>query len=346
VALATYAALRDRYFAAGLALGLAVATRLQHFVLIPAFVVLAVRRRQYSGILRAAGGVLIGILPQAIAWYAIYGSPLGPLTSGANLGGTTWMPFQSFSFGAVLFSSYHGLFVWSPVVMLAIIGWFEGLRSHRDAATLFLLMFAGEWMANGAFDRYFWGGLSFGPRRFVDLAAPFAVGIAWFARSRLRIVLIAAATLWSCALTWAALSGNLSLSRYVSFADLLRSPFGIPHPIQLHSPISDFGPSLAALCIVAAVAFLLFLARRFAIIYVVLVSLLLATMIPATRSRAREEMVHYRIQPRLAAHLGPLLDQRRLLGDEVDYLRATGRDPRNTENEIAQIDREIAHLTK
>jgi hypothetical protein len=290
--------------------------------------------------------VLIGILPQAIAWYAIYGSPLGPLTSGANLGGTTWMPFQSFSFGAVLFSSYHGLFVWSPVVMLAIIGWFEGLRSHRDAATLFLLMFAGEWMANGAFDRYFWGGLSFGPRRFVDLAAPFAVGIAWFARSRLRIVLIAAATLWSCALTWTALAGNLSLSRYVSIADLLRSPFGIPHPIQLHSPISDLGQSLAALCIVTAVAFLLFLARRLAIIYVVLVSLLLSIMIPATRSRAREEMVHYRIQPRLAAHLGPLLDQRRLLGDEVDYLRATGRDPRNTENEIAQIDREIAHLTK
>ncbi|HEY8130941.1 MAG TPA: hypothetical protein VII12_03550, partial [Thermoanaerobaculia bacterium] len=58
VALAVYAALRDRHFAAGLALGLAIATRLQHFVLIPAFVVLAIRRRQYSGMLRAAAGVI------------------------------------------------------------------------------------------------------------------------------------------------------------------------------------------------------------------------------------------------------------------------------------------------
>jgi len=346
VALAVYAALRDRHFAAGLALGLAIATRLQHFVLIPAFVVLEIRRREYSGMFRAAAGVMIGVLPQAIAWYAIYGSPLGPLTSGANLGGTTWMPFQSFAFGAVLFSSYHGLFVWSPVVVLAIIGWFEGLRDRRDAAILFLLMFAGEWIANGAFDRYFWGGLSFGPRRFVDLAAPFAVGIAWFARSRFRIVIVAAATLWSGALTWATLAGNLSLSRYVSLTDLLRSPFRMPHAFELHSPLSDFGQALIALCIVAAVAFALFFARRFAAIYVVVVPVLLAIMIPATRARARDAMAHYQIQPKLAAHLGPLLDQRRLLGDEVDYLRATDRDPRPTENEIAEIDRTIAQLTK
>jgi hypothetical protein len=346
VALAVYAGLRDRHFVAGLTLGLAIATRLQHFVLIPAFIVLAIRRREYSGMLRAAAGVIIGVLPQAIAWYAIYGSPLGPLTSGANLGGTTWMPFQSFSFGAVLFSSYHGLFIWSPVVLLAIIAWFEGLREHRDAAILFLLMLAGEWIANGAFDRYFWGGLSFGPRRFVDLAAPFAAGIGWFARSRFRTVIVAMATLWSCALTWAALAGNLSLSRYVSFSELLQSPFRAQHPIQLHSPISDAGQSLAALCIVVAAALALFFARRFGVIYVPLVSILLAFTIPATRSRAREEMARYKIQPKLAAHLGPLLDQRRLLGDEVDYLRAMGRDPRPTENEIAEIDRAIEQLTR
>ncbi|HMC22114.1 MAG TPA: hypothetical protein VKL19_09730, partial [Thermoanaerobaculia bacterium] len=224
------------------------------------------------------------------------------------------------------------------------IGWFEGLREHRDAAILFLLMFAGEWIANGAFDRYFWGGLSFGPRRFVDLAAPFAVGVGWFARSRIRMVIVAVATLWSCALTWAALARNLSLSRYVSFADLMRSPFRMPHALELHSTVSDIGHSLVGLCIVIAVAFVLFFARRFAAIYVVLVSILVALMISPTRSRASDEVARYKIQPKLAARLGPLLDQRRLLGDEVDYLRATGRDPRPTENEIAEIDRTIAQL--
>ena len=33
-------------------------------------------------------------------------------------------------------------------------------------------MFVGEWIANGTLDRYFWGGMSFGGRRFVDVTKP------------------------------------------------------------------------------------------------------------------------------------------------------------------------------
>jgi hypothetical protein len=346
VALAACAALRDRRFATGLALGLAIATRLQHFVLIPAFLVLAIRRRYpRAGYWRAAAGVVIGVLPQAIAWYAIYGSPLGPLTSGGNLTGTTWMPFRSASFFAVLFSSYHGLFIWAPVVALAIIGWLSGWRANRDLALLFLLMFAGEWVANGLFDRYFWGGLSFGPRRFVDLAMPFAVGIAWFARSAWRIAAVVAATLWSCALTVEALSGRLPLERYVSFSDLFTS-FGL---VRLHSSLLD-PTSFAALAIVLMLAALFTLVRRHAVTiataYLLVISAILLAVTPATRHRAAGEIARLHIQPKLAARAGPLLDQRKLLGDELQYLRATEQEGRAqaTEREIGEIDRVLSEL--
>ncbi len=349
IALAAYAALKDREFASGLMLGLAIATRLQHFVLLPAFVVLAIRRRvQPRATVRAAIGVLLGALPQAIAWFAIYGSPLGPLTSGASLAGTTWMPFRSLAFGAVLFSSYHGLFIWSPVVLLAIVGWIEGLRTNRDAALLFLLMFAGEWVANAAFDRYFWGGMSFGPRRWVDLAAPLAVGIAWFARSAVRTIAVVATTLWSGALTAGALAGTLPLARYVSFAGL----WPRIGPIELHSFVSDRSiDCLVALLLVVAIAALFPMIRRYAVplaaAYVVLATIALAAMIPATRARAPQELARFGIRPRLA-RVGPLLDERRLLGDEVDYLRAAGREDRarQTEREIGEIDRIIRDLNK
>ena len=75
-------------------------------------------------------GGAIPILCQAIAWWSIYGSPFGPVTGGGNLGGTTWTPFQRVELWNVLASSYHGLFTWSPVVILAIAGCAGRFRTH------------------------------------------------------------------------------------------------------------------------------------------------------------------------------------------------------------------------
>ena len=342
VALAVWAALRDRPFTTGLMAGLAIATRLQHFVLLPAFMVLAFRRRTpIRGWAGAAAGVLLGFLPQAVAWTVIYGTPLGPLVSGAALGGTTWMPFRTFAFGAVLVSSYHGLFVWAPVTLLALAGWIEHRRD--DAAILFLLMFAGEWIANASFDRYWWGGMSFGPRRWVDLALPFAVGIAWFARTKIRQALVAAATLWTIALTAGALSGTLPLARYVGYSALLPRLA----PFDLHSFVTDPSVDFAiALAIVLGIGALLLAGRRWAVpatmAAVLVMSLALAMMTGTTRTRASRELARFHIDPVLE-RIGPLLDERRLLADEADYLRATGENERarQTEAEIAEINRVV-----
>src|SRR5581483_7676727 len=98
----------------GLTAGLAIATRLQHFVLLPAIVVVGiVQKRRGWWWLSAIGAGALPLLAQGIAWYAIYGTPFGPLTRGANLQGVTWMPFQHIALWQVLFSSYHGLIAWS-----------------------------------------------------------------------------------------------------------------------------------------------------------------------------------------------------------------------------------------
>ncbi|HUJ14069.1 MAG TPA: hypothetical protein VL284_09810, partial [Thermoanaerobaculia bacterium] len=185
----------------GLTAGLAIATRLQHVVLLPAIVLVGiVQRRRGRWWMSAIGGGALPIGAQAIAWFAVYGTPFGPLTRGANLQGVTWMPFQHIALGEVLFSSYHGLIAWSPVVVVSIIGWFAALRRDRDLALACILMFIGEWLANGTLDRYFWGGMSFGGRRFVDLALPFALGIGWFAerlRTWLAVVIVTPLVAWS-----------------------------------------------------------------------------------------------------------------------------------------------------
>jgi hypothetical protein len=347
----------------GLAAGLATACRLQHVLLIAAVVTLAlVRRASLRFYLRCAAGFAVVMLTQAIAWWIVYGSPFGPLTSGANLGGVTWMPFHSLRLLPVLLSSYHGLFSWSPVTLLSIVGLLLALRSqNREMAIVLLAAFAGELIANSALDRYFWGGFSFGPRRFVDLAAVFAIGLSWFlqlVRPRLiAMLMVPLAVIWSAGLTIAAMSNQLELSRYVSSADLVAAfteAFLPPWPLPaLRSPITDLqllGHSLAAIAILVALAATIWTMRRFlttaATVYLLACSLLLAGMWRPTRAKALDELVRFRVDPTLAARWGPLSDQRRLLQDELDFLRAEGQgqEAAATEQEIRQIDAALRQL--
>src|SRR2546423_7995942 len=135
----------DSGAAVGLSAGLAIVTRLQHFVLLPAIVIVGiVQRRPKQWWFSAIGAGMLPIAAQAIAWYAIYGTPFGPVTRGANLQGVTWMPFQHIAMLDVLFSSYHGLFAWSPVVIIAVIGWLVAPRRDHLLAFACGAMFIGE----------------------------------------------------------------------------------------------------------------------------------------------------------------------------------------------------------
>jgi len=334
----------------GLAAGLAIATRLQHFVLLPAIVMVGIaQRRRGRWWLSAIGAGALPLAAQAIAWYAIYGTPLGPLTRGANLQGVTWMPFQHITLWQVLFSSYHGLFAWSPVALIAIIGWIAALRRDRDLALACILMFAGEWFANGTLDRYFWGGMSFGGRRFVDLALPFALGIGWFAeriRTWLAVVIIAPLVAWSVALMIAAQANTISLARYVSAAGLFGAVFSASTYARAISNPLHTDTHYLALLFVGIVALLLWPLRKLAVAYAAIFVVCVAICAARTPEAAAEWRP--RIDVRKSMRVGPLVDERRLLQDEVDWARATGDAARAnaTSREIAAIDRLLAELNR
>ncbi|MEA2572601.1 MAG: hypothetical protein QOI24_4602 [Acidobacteriota bacterium] len=358
IALILLALDRDDGLLVGLAAGLAIATRIQHVVLLPALLFACIGRPPRFRFRAIAGGAL-ALLPQAIAWNAIYGSPLGPLTSGGALEGTTWSPFHNLAFGTVLFSSYHGLLTWSPVVALAIAGWLVALRDvdKRQLAIMLLLMFAGEWLANGAFDRYFWGGMGFGGRRFTDLAVPFAIGISWFADrfgARVAASLAAIGSLWSVLLMTAAANGSLQLARYVSPAGLLAAAFS-PHPFALQSPIMSreiLLQSLAALAIIGVVAAIVFAITRsrfapaFAVAYMVVITIGVACIAARTRDRAHTSAQRLHIDVDVSRRYGPLVDQRGLLQDEIAWARANGDNARaeRTEGEVREINRLLAAM--
>lgn len=113
----------------GFALGLAALVRTQNVLLvllpISEAITLIVKRRQLNiwfWLTRAAlfgAAAIIAFLPQAIVWQQTYGSffPGNPY----SVYGDTF-DFTSPHFFDVLFSTVHGLFVWSPLVFLGIIG--------------------------------------------------------------------------------------------------------------------------------------------------------------------------------------------------------------------------------
>lgn len=341
--------------ATGLATGLAVATRLQHFVLVPMVIVIAIRQRRSARwwIAAIASGSL-PLIAQAIAWNAVYGTPFGPITRGANLAGVTWMPFQHLSLGLVLFSSYHGLLAWSPVVAIAIVGWWFGWKSgERDLALACALAFALEWLANGMLDRYFWGGMSFGGRRFVDLAVPFALGIGWFAArfgTRISVAIVAPLVAWNAALMVAAHAKVVSLARYMSGGDLIaavldRDTWSRAVAMPLHA-----ATSLVALALVVVVAAVAIVLRKRALPLAISWTLLfiIATAISAAKTpkAADESRAALRIDVRKASRFGALSDERGLLLDEIAWARATGDVERAnaTTAEVAAIDRLLAEM--
>lgn len=342
--------------AAGLAAGLAIATRLQHFVLVPAVIVIAIRqRRDIRWWTEAFLAGMIPIAAQAIAWTSIYGTPFGPVTRGANLQGVTWMPFRHIALAEVLFSSYHGLLIWSPVVVLAFIGWAVAWRSARDLSLACMLMFAGEWLANGTLDRYFWGGMSFGGRRFVDLAVPFVLGMAWFAERfgpRITMALAAPMVAWSVALMVAAHANAISLARYVSGDVLIGAVFSLETWRRAAATPLHVATEWSAVLVIIAVGALLIALRRFAWPMAIAYSAAFVVAVTICAVRTQEHVAGsisaIGIDVRKSSRIGPLLDERRLLGDEVDWARARGDGTRAdaTTNELRGIDHLLSELSR
>lgn len=167
----------------GLALGIGMSVRWQNgvYLLLPAVDLLgaSLRHESLGGIARRGllfgAGLFMGILPQMLAWKAIFGEYLLAYPPhGADFVRLT-RPFLL----NTLFSSRHGLLSWTPVFWLCFLGLIPLIRKDpRRFAVLgapvlimtYVNACSGDWWSGGAYSN----------RRFDSLLPVFALGLAAF----------------------------------------------------------------------------------------------------------------------------------------------------------------------
>lgn len=168
-----------RWLGLGLLGGLAGLVREQDvlFLVVPAGLLVADLRERRD--LRAflargaalAAGAFAGFAPQLLAYRALNGTFAPSRLVARKM--TYWSPH----FLEVLFDPGHGLFAWSPVLLVAVAGLGLSLRSGRsgDGRLLALAVLLQVWI-NGAVESWTQAG-AFGSRRFVGCTVAFAWGL-------------------------------------------------------------------------------------------------------------------------------------------------------------------------
>jgi len=152
------------------------------------------RPRRWWHLMVFFAGVLIAFAPQLPVDRVLFGSLLPARPTGQDL------QFFPGHYLEVLFSSFHGLFSWTPITLLAVAGfWFV---KDRRLQLAFLYAFVIEVIIGGAAPDWF-GGYSFGMRRFVSLTPFFAIGLAALAQkfsARVQWATITAFVVWNLVL--------------------------------------------------------------------------------------------------------------------------------------------------
>lgn len=128
------------------------------------------RRPMIRGLVTMAAAVLF-FVPQLLAYRAINGG-LGP----SRLV-TRKMTYSSPHFLQVLFDPGHGLFIWAPLLLLAVVALVALALRRRDvvAAALLVALLLQAWI-NGSVESWTQAG-AFGSRRFVGATIVFAWGL-------------------------------------------------------------------------------------------------------------------------------------------------------------------------
>jgi hypothetical protein len=169
-----------RYVWLGLLAGLAALVRWQDIVILglpelELVAALVMRRRSLGAVARAiaimAAAALVMLLPQMLAWNAIYGSYLVvPQGSG-------FMRWTSPALLSVLFSLRHGLFSWTPALLLAVAGWWALIRRDPLVGWPIVIVFLVTVYVNASVSDW-WAGEAFGARRFAGNTVFLALGFA------------------------------------------------------------------------------------------------------------------------------------------------------------------------
>ncbi|HVE77038.1 MAG TPA: hypothetical protein VND22_09805 [Actinomycetota bacterium] len=170
-----------------------------------------------------AGGVT-GMIPQLIGKGIVYGSPL-------HTGYQDEVNFLQPRFLKVFFGSDHGLFLWTPLAILAFVGLIVVARKHdRTLGWGLLAVFAGmSWIVAGHHTPEL---SSFGNRFFVLFTPGFLVGTAaifeklWARRRAVVVALAAALILWNALLAFQWAWGMTPKRSGTRWSVVLRNQFG------------------------------------------------------------------------------------------------------------------------
>src|SRR5262249_60758054 len=109
--------------------------------------------------------------PQSIVWQRRYGHPL-TIPQGAS-----FMKWGSPALWQVLVSDNHGLFSWTPVLLLAVAGLAPLVRVDRRIGVPAAAFLIASWYVNASVADW-WGGEAFGGRRVVGCFPGVVLGAA------------------------------------------------------------------------------------------------------------------------------------------------------------------------
>ena len=165
-------------------------------------------KRFAKGMAVFGGLAFLAFLPQVLFWRKLYGNSL-------QMPKMEEMDWLLPRIDLTLFSTYHGLIAWSPVLLLVVPGLWFLIRENRLVGAAFAMVVAAQVYVNSA-NEVWWAGGSFGNRRFVDYSFIFLLAIAACCRRwrghPLFWTLTAVGTLWNFGLLGAERSHVLTVS--------------------------------------------------------------------------------------------------------------------------------------
>jgi hypothetical protein len=212
-----------RYVLLGALAGAAALMRWQDALLIgvPVWDALRSRTGGLTGTLTrafaAVAAAAIAFAPQTIVWQRLYGHAL------TIPQGSSFMKWGSPALWRVLVSDNHGLFSWTPLLLLAAGGVVLLVRVNRQVGVPAAAFLIASWYVNASVADW-WGGEAFGGRRFVACFPVFVLGAAiLFEQWKERPRLLAAVTI-----VFVALNGLL-LVQYQTFMHGLRTVAPYPN---------------------------------------------------------------------------------------------------------------------
>ncbi len=210
------------WFGYGISFGFAVLVRWQNLplgilLLIPS----RINRKLIISYLLFFLGVLLAFFPQLIAWKIIYGKFL-LIPQGEGF--MRWSHPEVLKF---LFSPWHGLYSWTPILIFSTIGLFLLYQRDKRMAIGFLAVFFIQVYVNSCVSDW-WAGISFGARRLVGISPVFVIGLASFfsiCSGRIRFfkyLLLAITSFFAFILTISMLNAPDYLGEYHSYHELLK----------------------------------------------------------------------------------------------------------------------------